>query len=94
MNEVGARASPVFGGYRGEFRKVHRADWEAVCVNGIPQVYPTAQAAELAAWRALHAHLCGEIVGDGYKAEAQRTKAEELFGALIKNGKKIPVVRK
>lgn len=68
MNEVDARAVPVYGGYQGEIRKVHRSSYEAVCVNGVPQVYATEAEAEIAAWRALRSHLCGDIVGDGTKA--------------------------
>lgn len=76
MNEVDARAVPVYGGHRGEFRKVHRAAYEPVCVNGVPQVYPTKEEAELAAWRALKAHLCGDIVGSGEKASLAKAEAE------------------
>lgn len=93
MNGVDARAVPVRGGYHGQFRKVHRSDWEPVQVNGKPIVYVTSHEAEVAAWRALRAHLCGDIVGDGAKPSATRSKAEELFGAIFRKGKKIPVQR-
>lgn len=92
-NEVSARSWPVMGGFEGHFRKVHRAEWERVCVNGVVQLYATADAAEVAAWRALKAHLQGEIVGDGAKADAA-SKAEELFGCVFKNGRKIEVERR
>lgn len=94
MNEVDARSRPVYGGYHGEFRKVHRAAYETVCVNGKPQIFPTAHEAELAAWHALRAHLCGDIVRSGERAAAQRGKAEVLFGAIFKRGRKIEVVRR
>ena len=76
MNEVDARAAPVYGGFRGEFRKVHKAAYEPVCVNGVPQVYATREAAELAAWHALREHLQGDIVGSGEKASLAKAEAE------------------
>lgn len=75
-NDVNARAIPVMGGWEGQFRKVHKAGWEAVEVNGIAQLYGTAEAAELAAWRALRAHLCADIVGSGQKTAVANADAE------------------
>lgn len=92
MNDIGARSIPVVGGYQGQLRKVHRSEWEPVCVNGNPQVYPTAEEAELAAWRALKAHLVGEIVGTGEKASAAAAEAE--FRKIFRKGKVVEVVRK
>lgn len=92
MNDVNARAVQVEGGFEGQLRKVHKAAWEAVQVNGVAQVYDTAEAAELAAWRALKAHLCGEIVGSGQKVSAARTEAERLFGKLFPGKGRKPVV--
>lgn len=92
-NEVDARAVPVYGGYRGEFRKVHKAAYEAVCV-GVPQVYPTREAAELAAWHALRAHLQSDIVGTGEKASAALSEAEAKFGKLFKGGGKTVTVER
>ncbi|MBF6992718.1 hypothetical protein [Cupriavidus sp. IK-TO18] len=94
MNEVGARSIPVMGGFEGQFRKVHKATWEPVRVNGVAQIYPTEFEAETMAWRALIAHLCGDIVRSGEKVSTAKTKAEELFGALIRKGRKIPVERR
>lgn len=94
MNEVNARAVPVMGGYEGQFRKVHRSAWESVSINGVAQIYPTAFEAEAMAWRALHSHLCGVIVGTGSKVSAVRTAAEAQFGAIFKRGRKIEVERR
>lgn len=94
MNEVNARSVPVYGGYHGEFRKVHKAGWEKVCEGGTPRVYDTEDQAEVAAWRALKAHLCGDIVGTGMERTSTRSKAESLFGAIFRKGRKIPVVRR
>jgi hypothetical protein len=96
MNDVDARAVPVYGGFRGEFRKVHRAMFEPVCVGGVPQVYETAHEAEIAAWRALKAHLCGDIVGSGEKASAAKSKAEQMWGKVFpgKGRKPVEVVRR
>ena len=94
MNEVNARGVEVYGGYHGEFRKVHKAGWEKVCISGKPQVFPSEEAAEIAPCGALPAHLCGDIVRSGEKASNARSRAEELFGVIIRRGKKIPVERR
>lgn len=94
MNGVNARSVPIFGGFEGQFRKVHKADWEPVQVNGIPQLYDTADAAEVAAWRALLAHLQGDIVGSGEKASAALSKAEAKFGKLLRGGGKTVAVER
>lgn len=93
-NDVNARAVRVYGGWQGEFRKVHRADWEPVRVNGTARIHDTPEAAELAAWRALRSHLCGDIAGFGEPVSGVSSRAESLFGAIFKNGRKIGVVRK
>jgi len=95
MNDVDARGVPVYGGFHGEFREVHKSKWEKVCKAGIPQIYDTKDEAEVAAWRALRAHLCGIIRREGPVGDlSTRSKAEELFGAIIKRGRKITVERK
>ncbi|MBN9073998.1 MAG: hypothetical protein J0H34_20850 [Rhizobiales bacterium] len=96
MNDVDARAVAVFGGFQGEFRKVHRAAYEPVQLDGVARIYDTAAEAETAAWRALKAHLCGEIVRSGDKASAARSQAEELFGKVFpgKGRKPVEVVRR
>ncbi|MBR2689213.1 MAG: hypothetical protein IKE42_15275 [Aquamicrobium sp.] len=88
MNEVDARSVPVVGGYHGEFRKVHKASWEPVQRHGKPIVFLAAFEAEIAAWRALRAHLCGEIVGDGQRAGAALSEAESKFKKLFRGGGK------
>ncbi len=94
MNEVNARAVATMGGWEGQFRKVHRSDWEAVEINGVAQLYPTQDAAEVAAWRALKAHLCGDIVGSGEKASI--AKAEGEFAKIFpgKGRRPVDVVRR
>ena len=96
MNDVDARAVPVYGGYHGEFRKVHRAAYEAGRINGGPQVYDTADEAEVAAWRALRSHLCGDIVRSGDRASAARSEAEAMFGKIFpgKGRRPVEVVRR
>ncbi|TIS37533.1 hypothetical protein [Mesorhizobium sp.] len=93
-NQVDARSTPVYGGYHGEFRKVHKAGWEKVCEGGTPRVYDTAADAENAAWRALRAHLCADIVSTGIERSSTRSAAEKLFGGIFKRGRKIPVERR
>lgn len=94
MNEIDVKAEPVYGGYRGLFRKVHKAAYEAVCVNGVAQIYDSADAAEVAAWRALKAHLQADIVGTGEKAGAALSEAEAKFSKLFKGGGKTIVVER
>ena len=95
-NGVDAKAVPVYGGFIGVFKKVHRSTWEKVCEGGVPRVFDTEPEAEVAAWRALLAHLQGEIVGSGIEKSAARSKAEELFGKIFpgKGRKPIDVVRR
>ena len=94
MNEVAVRVVACMNGFEGHFRKVHKADWEAVSVNGVAQLFATRQDAEIAAWRALRSHLQGDIVGSGAKASAARSKAEEAFGGIFRRGRKITVERR
>lgn len=94
MNEVAVRVVAVSNGFEGWFRRVHKAAWEPVMINGVAQLYADARDAEIAAWRALKAHLQGEIVGTGGAASAARSKAEDLFGAVFRNGRKIAVERR
>ena len=94
MNEVNARAVPVMGGWRGEMRKVHKAEYEPVCRDGVPVLFASALEAEVAAWRALKRHLCADLVGSGEKMSAARSKAEEMFGAIFKGGRRIVVTRR
>lgn len=94
MNDVDARAVPVYGGYQGQLRKVHRSEYEPVCVNGVPQVYRTAHEAEVAAWRALRAHIRGDIVGSGERASAAVSEAEAKFGRIFRGGGKTVTVER
>jgi hypothetical protein len=75
-NDVNARARKTPIGFVGEIRKVHRSDYELVCENGIAIIFATEHEAEIAAWRALRAHLCGVIVGDGEKTAVANAEAE------------------
>lgn len=90
MNEVNARAVAVMGGFRGQLRKVHRSAWEDVAENGVSILFATAQEAELAAWRALKAHLCGNIVGTGEKISLAR--AEQEFARIFPGGGRRAVI--
>lgn len=57
MNEINARSVPVYDGFHGVSRKVHKAGWEKVSEGGTPRVYETEDEAEVAAWRAALAPL-------------------------------------
>lgn len=93
-NDIGARAVPTHGGYYAEFRKVHKAGWRRVRVNGVDQIYPTEDRAEVMAWRALRDHIFTVITArtDAGSLKA-RSKAEELFGQVFNKGRSIPVER-
>ncbi|RWH31637.1 hypothetical protein [Mesorhizobium sp.] len=93
MNDAEVRAIPESNGFRGEFKKVHRTEWEPVCQNGEPLLFDTKDQAEVAAYRALMKHLFGDgIVRDGEKASAARSQAEEAFGRVFPGKGRKPVV--
>ncbi|MGX9145915.1 hypothetical protein [Mesorhizobium sp. 128a] len=94
MNEVNARARKTPIGWIGELRKVHRSDYEPYCENGVAIVFATENEAEVAAWRALRAHLQAAIVGSGDKASAALSVAEEKFGKLLRGGGKTVAVER
>jgi hypothetical protein len=94
MNDAEIRAVPESNGFRAEFKKIHRSDWEKVCENGVALLFDTKDQAEVAAYRALMKHIFGDIVRDGEKATAGRTKAETLFGGIFRRGRKIEVERR
>lgn len=95
MNEPRVRAVPVFNGWEGHFRKLHKADWFPVAVNGVAQLFATEDAAKVAAYEAMTKHHFGDgILRDGEVATSARTAAEAQFGAIFKRGRKIEVVRK
>jgi hypothetical protein len=78
--------------------KVHKAAYEKVCGRpGVPIIFPTWWEAEIAAWRALRAHIRGEMLrwGDPISLAA-RAEAEKLFSTsdIFKRGKRIQVIRK
>ncbi len=95
MNEPRVRAVSVFNGWEGHFRKLHRAGWFPVEVNGVPQLFETEEKAKIAAYEAMHRHLFGDgILSEGERTSAARSKGEELFGAIFRRGRKIEVVRR
>ncbi|TIU02313.1 MAG: hypothetical protein E5W43_00790 [Mesorhizobium sp.] len=95
MNDAEVRAIPESNGFRGEFKKVHRSEWNVVCLNGQPQLFDTKDQAEVAAYRALMKHLFGDgIVRDGEKASAALSQAEEKFGKLLRGGGKTVAVER
>jgi len=67
MNEIDARSIPHQGQFAAQFRRVHKATYETVCVNGEPILFKTSDAAKVAAWEALAAsgHLTTLMTRDG-----------------------------
>lgn len=95
MNTAEVRAVPEMNGFRGEFRKINKAGWHQVEVNGIAQLFETPELAKIAAFEAMNRHHFGAgILRDGEKASAERSQAEASFGAIFKNGRKIEVERR
>lgn len=96
MNEASVRAVPIMNGWEAQFRKVHRAAFEPVCVNGIAQLYETEEKALLAAYEALHKHLFGDgIVRDGERVSIARQVAEERFSKVFPGrGRMVEVERR
>jgi len=85
---------PVYGGFEGQFKKLHRTAWYPVEINGVAQVFDTRDQAEVAAYRALMKHLFGDgILRDGEKASAAAAEAEfrKIFPG---KGKVVEVVRR
>lgn len=97
MNEPRVRAIHEYNGWRGEFRKLHRAGWFPVEVNGVAQLFPTEDAAKVAAYEAMTRHHFGDgILRDGETVGAAQSKAEALFKKIFpgKGRKPIEVVRR
>lgn len=77
MNEPRVRAVPEMNGFRGEFRKLDRAGWHAVEVNGVAQLYESQDKAMLAAYEAMNAHHFGKgILAEGEKPVVAVAEAE------------------
>jgi hypothetical protein len=77
MNDAQVRAVPNMNGWEGHFRKVHKAGWHPVEINGIAQLYETEEKAKIAAYEALHRHIFGDgILGTGEKASIAKAEAE------------------
>jgi hypothetical protein len=99
MNDIQARARPTYGGWHGEIRKVHKADFEKVCRRpGMPLVFATEAAALIAAHEALLRHIRGSDMLRWSEPISVKDGAEieKVFGHtdLIRNGKRIPVIRR
>lgn len=91
MNDVGARAVSVYGGYVGEFRFVHQARWRRVEMNGVAQIYASEFEAETMAWRALKEHMFGLIRSSGHHATHARSEAEKLFKTVFVKNRQVSV---
>lgn len=97
MNEPRVRAIPVFNGWEAHFRKLHKAGWFQVEVNGIAQLFPSEAEAKVAAYEAMTRHHFGDgILRDGEVVSAAKSKAEELFGKVFpgKGRRPVEVVRR
>lgn len=84
MNDLNARSVRHQGQFVGQFRRVHKAEWETVCENGEPKLFDTAEKAECAAWRVLRVHM-GEVLG--YREVSPRERAEAELARVFGHGK-------
>lgn len=97
MNIIAARSRETYGGFLAEYRLAHWGDYRPVRTeDGAPEIFNSDKDAEVAAHRALTAALVPEIRaerGEPAKGGA-RSKAESLFGAIFRRGRRIEVARK
>ena len=95
MNDIDAKAMPAFGGCHGIFRKVHKVGYEKVCDKpGQLILFTPLWEAEIAAWRALRAHIRGEMLRWGDPVSLARLEAEKHFTKdMFKRGKRIQAIR-
>lgn len=77
------RVRPWLGGFLAEFKLIWRADWIRVQKHHqdkkIDVIFPTAEAAEAAAWRAKHKIEEPHIVGWASKLQSAKAQAEAIF---------------
>ena len=79
MNSIAVRAVRTDGMFAGQFRRVHKAEFETVRINGCPVLFPTEDKAKLAAWEALTSHLCTLMRREGETVDADARKAAEAI---------------
>ena len=91
MNEPRVRTKPVMNGWEGHFRKLDKADWHPVEVNGIAQLYETEEKATIAAYEAMNRyHFGAGILREGEKATV--ANAEAAFAKIFPGHGRRPFV--
>ncbi len=97
MNTIEARSRETYGGFLAEYRLAHWGDFRPLRQDdGAPQIFASDKDAEVAAHRALTAALVPEIRAErsGSSSLTTRSKAETLFSAIFRRGRRIEVARK
>lgn len=95
MNTAEVRAVAVMNGWEGHFRKLDKAGWHPVQINGVVQLYETEDKAKIAAFEAMNRHHFGAgILRDGERASFARAEAE--FAKIFpgKGRRPVEVVRR
>lgn len=90
MNAPQAKAEPVIGGYHAMARFVHKASFVALAKGGRPILFNTCAEAEIAALRAVLAHMVTTIHSSGERVTQARKSAEAVF----RKGRMIPIERR
>lgn len=84
MNIVSARARETFGGFIGEYRLPHWGKWRPVLsAGGKPRIFASDKDAHIAAYEALIADRYPPIRSEGERADATKSRAEELFAKVF-----------
>ncbi|NTE87222.1 hypothetical protein [Agrobacterium rubi] len=93
MNCIAAYPVPVPGGYRAMVRLSHKAQPWPLMNGEAPTIYPTFDAAKIAAMEHVIKHINGTMRRDGAILEA-RSKADALFNlnpTIKQRGKQRPI---
>lgn len=90
MNHISAYAVPVPRGYHAMVRLSHKAQPWPLMEGDAPKVYPTSDAAKIAAQAHVIAHINGTLVRSGDRCAPLKEAANKLF----RKGRPIEVERK
>lgn len=91
MNHIAAYPVPVPGGYRAMVRLSHKAQPWPLMTGDRPTVYPTFDAAKIAALEHALKHINGTMVRAGDRCQAAKSAADKLF---VGGGKVVAVERR
>lgn len=90
MNHIAAYPVPVPRGFHAMVRLSHKAQPWPLMEGDAPRVYPTSDAARIAAQAHVIAHINGTLVRDGERCAPLKAAADKLF----RKGRAIEVERR